>query len=247
MNCSTLRHNRLAADHPSPLPLEASHLAECPACSAWHGRLVLLEQRLPSIPVPACPVPPDLLAQIRTPAVRLAGRAHHPRNVQGGRQKLALAFSLAASLAVFAVGWWAWPHFPPARPVAVVADGYRKTVNDKIAGLTTPAARAGALAELADKWFAEASRKSDDPAGLAALAVDFERLVREDLMDHVGQVSPGERRDLASKLRLRLGHVESEASSLAVEWQSRNAKSVASLRRIAASAREADRRLQKFI
>ena len=248
MNCSTLRRNRLAADHPSTLPpLEARHLAECPACSSWHGRLVRLEQHLPSVPVPACPVPPDLLAQIRTPSLRLAGRVHHPRNLQGGRQKLALAFSLAASLAIFAVGWWAWPQFPPARPVAAVADGYQKQLNAKIAGLTTPAARAGALADLADDWLAEARRKPDDSARLAVLAVYFERLVREDLMHHVHQVSPGERRLLAEGLIARLGHVESEASRLAVEWQGRHTNSVAALQRIAASARDAERRLRGFI
>ena len=251
MNCSTLRRNRLAADHPSTLPpLEARHLAECPVCSAWHGRLVRLEQRLPAVPVPACPVPPDLLAQIRTPSVRLAWASRptgHRRNLQGGRQKLALAFSLAASLAIFAAGWWAWPHFPADRPVVAVADSYEKQRDIKIAGAPTPAARAGALADLADAWLAEASRKPDDPARLAVLAGHFERLVHEDLMHHVRQVSPGERRLLASGLLRRLGRVESEASRLAVEWQSRHAKSVASLHRIAASAREADRRLREFI
>jgi hypothetical protein len=248
MNCSTLRRNRLAADHPPTLPPEeATHLAGCPACSAWHGRLVRLERRLPSLPVPACPVPPDLLAQIRTSPLRPARHHAHPRNVQGGRQKLALAFSLAASLAVFAVGWWAWPQFPPGRPVVAAADGYPKQRDARIAGAPTPSARAGALVDLADDWLAEARRKADDPAGLAVLAGHFERLVTEDLMEHVRQVSPGERRLLASRLADRLGKVESEASRLAVEWRSGHATSVASLRRIAASAREADRRLRVFI
>jgi hypothetical protein len=251
MNCSTLRRNRLAADLPSTLPpAEARHLAACPACNAWHARLVRLEQRLPALPVPACPVPADLLAQIRTPALRLAGRhrpSSRPRNLQGGRQKLALAFSLAASLAIFAVGWWAWPQLPPDRPVVASNDAYQKKVYAQIVGVKSPAERAGRLADLADKWFAEARQKPDDPARLAVLAGDFDRLVHEDLILHVRQVAPGDQQRLAADLRRRLGHVESEAARLSVEWQSRHVKAVASLQRIAASAREADKRLRLFV
>jgi hypothetical protein len=194
-------------------------------------------------------VPADLLAHIRTPALRLAGRhrpASRPRNLQGGRQKLALAFSLAASLAIFAVGWWAWPQLPPARPV-VLAEGYTRERDARIAKAATPAARAGALADLADEWFAEARQKPDDPARLAVLAGRFDRLVHEDLMRQVRLVAPGEQQRLAADLRRRLGHVESEAARLSVEWQSRHVKAVASLQRIAASAREADKRLRLFV
>jgi hypothetical protein len=251
MNCSTLRRNLLAADHPSePSPPEKGHLAACPVCSKWHGRLVRLERHLPALLVPACPVPLDLLAQIRTPSIRFPGRvrpAGHPRNLQGGRQKLALAFSLAASLAIFAVGWWAWPRVQPDRPIAAVSDTYQKQRDAKIDRASTPAERAGALADLADDWLAEARQKPHDSARLAVLAGHFERLVREDLMHYVLQVSPGERRILAKDLARRLGGLESEASRLAVEWQSHHANSVASLHRIAASAREADRRLRLFI
>jgi hypothetical protein len=251
MNCSTLRRNLLAADLPAqPSPPEEGHLAACPACSVWHSRLVRLERRLPALLVPACPVPPDLLAQILTPSIRFPGGvrpAGHPRNLQGGRQKLALAFSLAASLAIFAVGWWAWPRLEPHRPVAALADTYQKQRDAKIARASTPAERAGALADLADDWLAEARQKPHDSARLAVLAGHFEFLVREDLIKYVRQVSPGERRILALNLARRLGGVESEASRLAVEWQSRHANSVASLHRIAASAREADRRLRLFI
>lgn len=244
MNCSTLRRNRLAADSPATLPpLEARHLVACPACSAWHGWLVRLEQRLPALPVPSCPVPADLIAQIHTSRPRLVG---HPRNLQGGRQKLALAFSLAASLAVFAVGWWAWSQFPPERPVAV-ADSYQKQLHDRIVNAKTPAARAGALADLADEWLAEARQKPDDPARLAVLAGHFDRMVHEDLIRQVRQVAPGERGRLASDLARRLGQVESEASRLAVEWKGSHANSVASLQRIAASAGEAGRRLRRFV
>lgn len=250
MNCSTLRRNLLAADHPSqPAPPEEGHLATCPACSTWHGRLVRLELRLSALPVPACPVPMDLLAQIRTPSVRFPGGirpAGHPRDLQGGRQKLALAFSLAASLAIFAVGWWAWPRLQPDRPIAAVADTYQKQRDAKIARASTPAERAGALADLADDWLAEARLMPHDPARLAVLAGHFDRLVHEDLMHYVRQVSPGERRTLATNLVRRLGGVESEASRLAVEWRYRHTNSVASLQRIAASAREADRRLRLF-
>ena len=251
MNCSTLRRNLLAAECPSqPSPSDEGHLAACPACSAWHGRLVRLERRLPAIPVPVCPVPQDLLSQLRSPSIRFPGAVRpfgHPRNPQGGRQKLALAFSLAASLSVFAVGWWAWPQLGADRPVAAVAESYQEKLDNKLANAFTPAARAGALADLAEDWLAEARQKPHDAARLAVLAGHFDRMVHGDLMNHVRQVSPGERHLLASKLALRLGGLESEASRLAVEWQYRHADSVVSLRRIAASAREADRRLRLLI
>ena len=248
MNCSTFRRNLLATDYPSaPTPPEGSHFVACPACSAWHRRLVRLEQRLPNVPVPACPVPASLLAQIRTPALRLAGGtrlAGHRRNLQGGRQKLALAFSLAASLAVFALGWWAWPHLETTRPVASAADSLEVRIFSKIQHASTPVERAEALAGLAEEFLAEAIQKPNDPAMLAVLARDFERLVHEELMQHLRQVSPGERRNLALELSRRLGSIESKASRFAVVWQSRHSQSAAALLRIAASAREADRRLR---
>ena len=250
MNCSTFRRNLLAiADPSTPATPEGSHLAACPGCSAWHRRLMRLEQHLPVLPVPACPVPSSLLAQIRSPGTRLASHplpSAHPRNLQGGRQKLALAFSLAASLAIFAVGWWAWPHVQPDRPRPAVAS-YQSRLDSKLAGASKPSARAGALADLADDFLAEARQKPNDPARVAVLAGYFDRLVHEDLMLHLRQVSPGERPILASTLARRLGNVESEASRLASEWQSLHPKSVASLHRIAASAREADRRLRLFL
>ena len=248
MNCSTFRRSLLATDQPSaPAPSEGSHLVACPSCSAWHRRLVRLEARLATLPVPACPVPPSLLAQIRTPALRIAVGTRpsgHRRDLQGGRQKLALAFSLAASLAVFALGWWAWPHLETTRPVASAADTYEALKRQKLEHATTPVERSEALVGLADDFLAEARRKPNDPARLAILAGYFDRLVHEDLMPQLRQVSPGERRLLASSLSRRLVSVESEASRLAVDWQSRHSQSAVSLHRIAASAREADRRLR---
>ena len=246
MNCSTLRRNLLAADHPAaPSAVEAGHIASCAACRAWHGRLVHLEKRLPTLLVPACPVPSSLLGQIRSPTVRLAS---HPRDPQMGRQKLALAFSLAASLAVFSVGWWAWPRIQSDdHPATVVAESYQSRRDHELAHAKTPVERAGALTDLADDFLAEARRQANDPARLAVLAAHFDRLVREDLMDHVRRVSPGERGPLVTTLTRRLGSIESEASRLAADWQVRHASSAAALRRIAVSAREADRRLRAIV
>ncbi len=248
MNCSTFRRNLLAADHPSaPAPSDGSHLVACPVCSAWHRRLVRLEQQLPTLPIPACPVPPSLLAQIHLPALRIAAGSRpsgHRRNLQGGRRKLALAFSLAASLAIFALGLWAWPHLQTTRPVASVPDSYETGVSQKIEHASTPTQRAEALVGLADDYLAEAGQKPNDHARIDVLAKRFDRLVHEDLMRHLREVSPGERKILASALARRLGKVESEASRLAIAWQSSHPKSADALRRIATSARAADNRLR---
>jgi hypothetical protein len=247
MNCSTLRRNLLSRECPEALgTAEARHLADCPGCRVWHRRLVRLEQLLPLVAVPPCPVPSSLLELRPGSAGRVlvpAPPSGRSRKLEGSRQKLALAFSLAASLAVFTLGWWAWPALPPqARPVA--ADPYVTQRDQRVTRLATPSLRAAALADLADDFLAEVRLKGNDPARVGVLAGHFDRLVREDLFVQVQLVAPADRRAVASSLSRRLGQVESEASRLAVEWEKRHTRCVASLRRIAASAREADRKLR---
>ena len=53
MNCTTIQRRLLAAEQPDrPAAEVKSHLAECPACRAWHRRLVQLERHIPLLPVP---------------------------------------------------------------------------------------------------------------------------------------------------------------------------------------------------
>src|SRR5207253_107670 len=95
-----------------PAPVVVTHLAGCSACRGWHRRLVQVEQDIPRLPVPPSRPPAAFLEQLLngpspgkliSPPFLLRPDPDAVR--AGGRQKLALAFALAASLVVFVLGW----------------------------------------------------------------------------------------------------------------------------------------------
>jgi hypothetical protein len=257
MTCAAVRERLLASERPDhPGPEESAHLAGCPACHAWLRRLVRLERQLPLVSVPACPPPPALLARIlsdsparkpRPPLVRAPLPFNDPRRVrEGGRQKLALAFSLAATLALFTLAWWAWSPRPMEAPATARNTSPYDLIVRTIRQAPTPRDRVRRLADEADKIFAEARENGDDPRRVARLAGYFGRLVNEELVQVAVGVPAAERKEVLTEMADRFHTVDSAASRLAGAWAGRHAESVEPLRQMAASAREATSRLRRL-
>jgi hypothetical protein len=265
MNCAIVRQRLLGSERPDkPGPEESRHLATCATCHAWLRRLVRLERKIAELHVPACSVPSTLLEQINEPATTSRAKAPQPpgplvrpplqpsaemRSVREvGRQKLALAFSLAATLALFTLAWWAWPPRPPEKTVeGPSVSQYQTRLRNSLLPARTPQERIEVLAALADEFLAEARASADNPAQIAVLAGDYERLVQTDLFEEARAVPAPDRPRVLYPIARRMQEAEKAALELAASWDTRHAEAAKSLRAIAASAREADRRLRRLV
>lgn len=258
MNCAVVRQTLLASERPDlPGPEENSHLQTCPACRAWLGRLTRLERQIRRLPVPDCPPPEALFAWIDEAAaaprliVPLPSLRTPPRTrSEGARQKLALAFSLAATLALFTLGWWAWPHRPEGLAVTsspTAADDFPSRRTQRLRQARTPGERVVVVVDLADEFLIEVRRHGEQPDEVARLASHYDRLIQQDLVRLAADLPPVERPAVLAPLAERLRRAESEASRLATEWDAPHAASAAAVRRIVATAGDGDRRLRLLV
>jgi hypothetical protein len=244
MNCELARRELLESERPERVGGGlATHLAGCPGCAAVQRRLVRLERDVRRLPSPSCPPPPALFARVlERPEGGLVSPPEPWRNPdaarEGGRQKVALAFAMAASLAVFAVAWWAWQ---PAQttPGSPLRRAYARTIEGRLHDAAGPRDRVERLTKLAEDWLTDVP--TADEAKLAALATQFEWLMRSDLPFEAERVGPAERAAVLGAVAQRLQQVESRASQLA---QARAASG--SLRRIAAAVRDGERRVREL-
>jgi hypothetical protein len=253
MSCNIVRQRLLASERPDkPAAEEARHLANCAGCRSWLRRLAHLEQLLSLIPVPASSPPPALIEMLQAaplgPLVaptRLQPSAG-PRR-EGGRQKLALSLSLAATLALFALGWWALPHTPVTPPAKeersslVKGKRFRDVLEKRLKEAQTPPDRVMVVADLAGVLLAEAQAHPRNAAGVARLARDFRELMDNDLKREADKVSFGDRA-VFKTVAGQLGKLGKEAAHLA--GTRRYAATASSLREMAAAASEAELRLR---
>jgi hypothetical protein len=254
MNCTTVRQHLLASERPDRPPQAlVRHLAGCSTCRGLHRRLVQLEQDIPRLRVPAPRPPAKLIDQVLNgPApgqlISLPFRLRtNPDAVrEGGRQKLALAFALAASLLVFALGWWAWPGPDVPRLSSPVRERYHRQVSVHLATARTPQEKVLRMAELADTFMKDVPGHRADPDRLTELAIHFEYLGR-DLHVEALRVPLAEQVAVLTPVAARLRHLESQAERLAVEWAGEHADSARSLHRIAAAVRDTDHKLTEMI
>jgi hypothetical protein len=159
------------------------------------------------------------------------------RRSEWGRQKVALAFSLAATLALFTVGWWAWPHGSDATVRHREPDKWAQQRDSVLRQV--PLERVGKLVELASDVLEEASLLGDKPKQVEDLAKVFEQLVSQDLLNSANELTAVDRRTGLPKVVQRLTAIESTASRLANDWEQKGAASAGSLSRMAKSARVA--------
>jgi hypothetical protein len=246
MNCNLLRQRLLESEHPDrPGAAESRHLARCVDCQAFQKRLVRLEQLLPLVPTPAVGIPPSL------PSHRLLVLPRRPtdgvRRQSARHAKLALAFSLAASLTLFTLGYWAWPPPASSPPTSFAQRNYVTLRDERLRQATLPAQRMAALAHLANELLDEARQLGRYPDRLETLADHFDRLLREDLLREARQLTDQqERTSTLLSLSQQLGRTESEASRLASEWRSRHPRAARQLARIAATAAAVDLELRRL-
>jgi hypothetical protein len=159
-----------------------------------------------------------------------------------GQHKLAVALALAAALATFALGWWAWPHLPTpgSTPHPDHFAARRQQLDRRVLSAHTPRDRVRVVAEELDALQREIRRRLDDPRALERYAAYYAEVVRGRLLAEARALPPEDRpvlREVAGQLR----RAESEASRLAAEAPIASAKP---LRRIAAAAAEGNRLLR---
>jgi hypothetical protein len=254
MNCTVVRRRLLSLERPAqPPPDLRPHLAGCPECRAWQRRLLQVEEAVARLPVPH--------SEARSAFVlRFLGgnevvRLHPPSPslpVEEWRLKVAVAFALAAGLAVFALGWWAWHNQTPEvfvpDKIAVRPEGPQKPdrmgqLRQKLEGARTPRERVMRLADLAEEVQKEARDHQADAEGLAEVAGFYAQVVREHLLANARAV-PAAERDKLVPVAERLRHLESEASRLATGLTVESPARAASFESIALAARESEHTLR---
>jgi hypothetical protein len=190
--------------------------------------------------------------QVIRPPFRL--RANPDAARENARQKLALAFALAASLMVFAVGWWAWPTTPetPLRHVVRVKLtpaqlAWNRLRDRHLNKALTLDQKVTGLVDLADKLLVETRGQQGDASHRAQIADHF-RFLGDDLVQVVESKIPlVERRALAERARDRLRNVESEAARFKADWRTRHGQPDPSLEQIHEAIVRADRRLRDIV
>jgi hypothetical protein len=180
VNCTIIQRRLLAAEQPErPAAEVQSHLAECPACRAWHRRLLHLERHIPLLPVP----PSEGKAELLRHLLRAAPREALPPTLRwataGAKEralrKLSLAFAMAAALLLFALAWWAWPHHT-ILPSPPLPDFDKERIEKVLATAKTPRERVLKLADLAEEVHREALGLEKDADGLALKARLYSRV-----------------------------------------------------------------------
>ncbi len=193
MNCPTIQQLLLMSDQPAQPAVEVrAHLAECAACRSLQRRLLAVEQQIPLLPVPASTRRDSFLQQVRqgnvlpeptVSAAELWLTGYRPAK-ERGLLKLALSLALAASLLLFALGWWLWPHHDGRTLTADPLVVRQLDRNQRLAQARTPWERVEVLADLARGLHREAQQLAgkSNPEELRVVARFYREVVREDLV-----------------------------------------------------------------
>jgi hypothetical protein len=261
VNCTVIQRRLLSAEQPDqPASDVAEHLAQCPSCRAWQRRLVELERHIPLLRVPPSTAKARLLQRLS--AGRVAERngpaiaappswwrsMRTPHAKERAQRKLSLAFALAASLLIFALCWWSWPH----RSVPVVDRGMQDQaqLNARLTTVLseqTPQDRVRRLSALAEKIHGEARRMVDHREDLERLAKFYSDVVGKHLLEQARQLPPEERQAVLKDIADSLVQTESDASRFAAQLETRSPRSAASFHKIALAARNGERDLHALL
>ncbi len=264
MNCTVIQRRLLSAEQPDQPAAEIKgHLAQCPACRAWQRRLLQVERQIPLLPVPPSTAKAELLQRLLGPAPADATRpalaelpspwrsSLAPGPKERGLRKLSIAFALAASLLIFALAWWSWPHdktVPSAVAAQRAADQDKLDQRlQKVLLMEKPRERILQLAGLAEELHDEASQMVEDADRLDQWARFYARVVDKELLEQARRLPPAERPAVLENVALRLGATESKASHRVVDLNLTDPRAAASFDRIALAARKGEKALRALM
>jgi hypothetical protein len=255
VNCTVIQRRLLAAEHPEQPPAEIqSHLAQCPSCRLWQRRLIQMERLIPELPVPVSKAKEQFLesmkdegGRIKQPAlVHPSAFLFHPFKKERGLRKLSVAFTLAASLLVFALAWWSWPHNhvvpPPVSSMREHAKLEQRLSNSL--QVDTPKERVLRLARLADEVHREARELVSSTERLEQWSRFYSRLISQHLIEEARQLTEEERRAVLPDIASRLAKAESGASYLATQCKAAAPRSAAAFQQIALTSQKGERDLR---
>lgn len=257
MNCTVIQRRLLAVERPEQPPAEIQgHLAQCPSCRLWQRRLIQMERLVSQLPVPPSTAKEQFLERMKDEGGRMnktflihpSSFNLHPLKKERGLRKLSLAFTLAASLLVFALAWWSWPHDPVPPPNS--AQYEQAKLEQRLSNslfVDTPRERVVRLAKLADEIHGEASDLVDNSERLEQWSRFYSRIVGQDLIEQARQLTPQDRQAVLTDITLRLAKVESEAMRLATECKTAAPRSAAAFQRIALASRKGERDLRHLM
>ncbi len=258
MNCTVIQRRLLSAEQPEQPPDDIKgHLAQCPSCRAWQRRLLQLERQIPQLPVPPSTAKEQFLQRIvgpRRPNAEHAAIADPavlwrstlaPGPKERGLRKLSLAFAMAASLLVFSLAWWSWPHnsVAPQDPLRSEQVKLDQRLSNSLIG-DTPKERVLRLAKLAEEVHGEARALVDHSEKLEQRATFYARVVSENLIEQARQLSPADRPAVLKEVAQRLTEMESEASRFAAQLKRTAPQSAAAFEQIAVASRKGERDLR---
>ena len=257
MNCTVIQRRLLLAEHPEQPPADIkSHLAQCPACRAWHRRLVQMERLIPQLPVPPSTAKETFLERMKEEGGGMKPNALvHPSSFrlppfkkERGLRKLSVAFAMAASLLVFALAWWSWPHNPPVPPDLSRIE--QAKLEQRLSGsllVDTPKERVLRLAKLAEEIHGEARELMDNSDRVEQWAIFYTRIVGQHLIEHARQLPPADLQTVLPDIALRLAKAESEATRFETQCKAAAPRSAAAFHRIALVSQKGERDLRALI
>jgi hypothetical protein len=248
MSCTTTQRRLLSAERPDrPAPEVRDHLDGCAECREIQRRLLDMEQRLGRLPVPESQGRTAFVLQFLSGPVPARQPPPMLRLKEGGRRKLAMAFALAAGLAVCALGMWAWTSRAPEdggqTPKALALALRHDQLRQRLATAQTPGERVRRLRDLADEVLREARANRGDAGRVDEAARFYAQVIRDHLLAHARALPAAEQKALLPDVAEQLRRAESEATRLAVEADSQNRITGASFREIAAAAGDGHLRL----
>jgi hypothetical protein len=257
VNCTVIQRRLLAAEHPEQPPAEIqNHLAQCPSCRLWQRRLIQMERLISQLPVP-----PSAAKELFLEGMKGEGRRRehaalvhpssfllHPFKRERGLRKLSVAFTLAASLLVFALAWWSWPHNPVAPPDSTRYE--QAKLEQRLSSsllVDTPKECVVRLAKLADEIHGEARALVDNSERLEQWSQFYSRVVGEHLIAQARKLTPEDRQAVLADIASRLVKAESEATRLATQCKINAPRSAAAFQKIALVSQKGERNLRELM
>jgi hypothetical protein len=268
MNCRSYQESLIKLDLPDQAPADLqAHLGGCEQCRELQRRLVLLQDSIKQLPLPAALSRLEFLQRFLSadgadlangtltagapgamplPAPTIPDPARLKRPPWNWYTGMALA--VAAGLVVVAITLLL-RHEEAAPPVPTSA-GLNPMIqrlvdcNRRLAHGATAETQVDALADMADDLFVEAQRHArGQPAQVKAMAALFEKVVKDGVLKSATRLPMERRRTILTPIIDRLSRTAQEAETVAVKSDSQAA---ASLRRLGDIARQAGNDLRQL-